>query len=99
MPEPKTNGFFFLPIYYEAIRDLEDKERLEIYDAIFDYGFGVDPGEMSPCVKGILEYLMTVSETGKTHESSEQGGKPTFSGKTEMPDGQSDLINEDNDRH
>ena len=44
----KTNGFRLLPSYYEAIRDLPDAERLLLYDAVFDFGFGNEVQELPP---------------------------------------------------
>ena len=42
----KTRGFRMLPSYYEAIRVLPKGERLALYDAIFDFGFGNEPAEL-----------------------------------------------------
>lgn len=52
MTKANTYGFRVLPSYYEAIRDLPDAERLRIYDAIMDYGFGNEVGELPPLLNG-----------------------------------------------
>ena len=48
MYNAKTWGFRVLPSYYDAIRNLSDRERLRLYDAMFDYGFGNEVGELAP---------------------------------------------------
>ena len=50
----KTEGFRWLPSYYEAIRDLPDQERLMMYDAICDYGFGNEIDELPPLLRALF---------------------------------------------
>lgn len=81
MVEAKTGGFRWLPSYYEVVRDLPDKERLIMYDAIADYGFGNDPGELPPVLKQFFR-LMIPSIDGsirfeeKQRENGKKGGRP-----------------------
>lgn len=79
--KPKTDGFRILPSYYEAIRNLPDTERLLLWDAIMDYGFGNDVEDLppmlracftllEPVIKKSVEYYQTQKKNGK------KGGRP-----------------------
>ena len=48
MKQAQTGGFRMLPSYYDAIRNLPDRERWRLYDAIFDFGFGNEPEPLPP---------------------------------------------------
>lgn len=81
MAVAKTNGFRWLPSYYEAIRDLPDQERLGIYDAILDFGFGNQPDELPPMEQAIFCLIKPTLETSikfekKQRENGQKGGRP-----------------------
>ena len=81
MAKAKTEGFRWLPSYYEAIRDLPDSERLAIYDAIIDYGFGNDVQELPPLLNGYFRLMQPSIEKSirfeeKQKENGSKGGRP-----------------------
>ena len=62
----QSRGFHVLPSYYEAIRDLPDKERFPLYDALFDYGFeGAEPENLSPVGQAIFSLIRPGFAGGK----------------------------------
>lgn len=78
----KTDGFRWLPSYYEAIRDLPDEERLAIYDAILDFGFGNDPAPLPPLLNGYFSLIKPTLERSirferKQRANGEKGGRPS----------------------
>ena len=81
MTKAKTEGFRWLPSYYEAVRDLPDSERLAIYDAIIDYGFGNDVQELPPLLNGYFRLMQPSIEKSirfevKQKENGSKGGRP-----------------------
>lgn len=82
MTTAKTAGFRWLPSYYEAIRDLPDAERLAMYDAIADFGFGNEPGELPPLLLGYFRLIeptlaKSVRFEGKQKANGQKGGRPS----------------------
>ena len=76
MATAQSNGFRWLPSYYEAIRDLPDAERLLIYDAIADFGFGNVVGELPPLVKGyFLLIAPSLEQSIKFEEKQRENGR------------------------
>ena len=57
MISANTRGFRLLPSYYEAIRELPDGERLALYDAIFDFGFGNQVEELPLTVRAYFTLM------------------------------------------
>ena len=85
MHTAKTAGFRWLPSYYEAVRDLPDAERLEMYDAMADFGFGNETAELPPLLSAIFHLMAPTLEKSvrfeqKQRENSAKGGRP---GKTQ----------------
>lgn len=81
MTEAKTQGFRVLPSYYEAIRDLPDPERLQIYDAIFDFGFGNEVKALPPLLNGYFMLMAPSLEKSVKFEEKQiangkKGGRP-----------------------
>lgn len=81
MAEAKTNGFRWLPSYYIAVRDLPDDDRLALYDAIADYGFGNDTCELPPMLNAIFSLIRpTLDKSIKFEEKQKangnKGGRP-----------------------
>ena len=77
----KTNGFRLLPSYYEAIRDLPDAERLLLYDAVFDFGFGNEVQELPPLLKSLFGLIVPTLERSirfeeKQRRNGAKGGRP-----------------------
>ena len=70
-----------LPSYYEVIRDLPDGERLQIYDAIMDYGFGNEVGDLPPILKGYMSLITPSLDKSIRFEEKQvvnggKGGRP-----------------------
>lgn len=81
MAKANTNGCRLLPSYYEAIRDLPDEERLMMYDAIMDYGFGNEIPELPPLLGGYFGLIKPTLEKSikfeeKQVENGKKGGRP-----------------------
>ena len=86
MKNAKSAGFRWLPSYYDATRWLPDAERLAMYDAILDYGFGNDVGELPPLLKGFFCLMMPSIEKSirfeqEQKDNSAKGGRPKKAGK------------------
>ena len=82
MATAKTAGFRWLPSYYEAVRDLPDRERLAIYDAIADFGFGNEVTELPPLLRGMFGLIKPTLEKSvrferKQRENGQKGGRPS----------------------
>jgi len=93
MKKARTAGFRWLPSYYEALRELPDRERLAIYDAILDYGFGNETAELPPFLAGLLCLIRPTLDNSirferKQRENGAKGGRPKKAGKAidENPD-------------
>ena len=81
MAKANTSGFRVLPSYYESIRDLPDTDRLKMYDAIMDYGFGNDPGELPPLLNGYFKLIVpslakSIRFETKQILNGKKGGRP-----------------------
>ncbi len=81
MTKAKTDGFRWLPSYYEAVRDLPDSERLTIYDAIIDFGFGYEEPDLPPLLSGYFRLIKPSLERSirfetKQKENGSKGGRP-----------------------
>lgn len=81
MAKARTQGFRLLPSYYEAIRDLPDQERLQIYDALMDYGFGNAVQGLPPSIQGYFRLIQPSLDKSikfeiKQKENGAKGGRP-----------------------
>lgn len=81
MATANTDGFRVLPSYYEVMRDLPDAERLALYDALFDYGFGNEPQALPPLLAGYFRLIKPSLEKSvrfheKQRENGAKGGRP-----------------------
>lgn len=81
MYEAKTAGFRMLPSYYEVIRELPDEQRLLLYDAVMDYGFGNEPQELPAMLRGYLKLMIPSIEKSirfeeKQKANGSKGGRP-----------------------
>lgn len=82
MAKAQTFGFRLLPSYYEAIRDLPDDERLAIYDAIMDFGFGNEVHDLpTPLLDGYFRLIKPSVEKSikfeqKQKANGSKGGRP-----------------------
>ena len=81
MATAHTAGFRWLPSYYEVVRDLPDNERLAIYDAIPDFGFGNKVQDLPPLLNGYFLLMRPSIEKSirfeeKQVENGKKGGRP-----------------------
>lgn len=101
MIQAKTGGFRMLPSYYEAIRGLPDDERLRLWDAVMDFGFGGEVGELTPISSAIftlivptleksVRYFETKRENGSKAKRSESKAKRSETEAKEKRDSDSD---------
>jgi hypothetical protein len=78
MLRANTGGFRMLPSYYDAIPNLPDAERLALYDAINDFGFGSGPGEeaLPPTLAGYFLLIRpTLEKSVRFFESRRENGR------------------------
>lgn len=80
MKTAKTSGFRWLPSFYNALRNLPDEDRLKIYDAILDFGFGNEPEELPPLLTGYYQLIRPIVEKSarfydKQKENGSKGGR------------------------
>lgn len=80
----KIEKFTFYRNYYELIRCLPNKERLEINDAIYDYIFeGIEP-QLSGLSYGVwINLKMPLDKTKKNVQNGQRGGRPITQNETE----------------
>ena len=80
----EKQGFVFLPSYYEAIRELPPEVRLEVYDAICQYGLdGEWPEELHGIARTVLLLIRPTLDRGQRKykasvENGKKGGNPNF---------------------
>jgi hypothetical protein len=76
--EEQLNAFTFFYSYYEAAKELKDKERLAFYDAIMMYCFDGDEPEFSGIVKALfLLSKPNLSASMAKARAGAKGGKQT----------------------
>ena len=71
------NGFTFYNNYYELIKYLKDKDRLDLYDAIFKYMFENEEPTFDDLKKGIwINIKMPLDTSKRQHSNGVKGGRP-----------------------
>ena len=77
-----ANGVVFLPSYHEAIRDLPDSDRLQMYEAIVRYGLYNEVIELSGVTKALFTLIKPNidSSQNRYRASKENGKKPPKEG-------------------
>ena len=77
-------GFTFYKNYYELIKYLPNKERLQLFDTIMKYMFDDEEQELNGLLKGIWINLKMPLDNSKTNiENGKKGGRPKNRNKTE----------------
>ena len=74
-------GVVFLPSYYEAIRELPDADRLQLYDCIIRYGLYEEVMELPVALRGYFALIRpTMDLSTRRYESAvdngRKGGRP-----------------------
>ena len=78
-------GFTFYKNYYELIKYLPNKERLQVVDAILKYMFENQETQFSGLLNGIWINLKMPLNNSKTNiENGKKGGRPKKQNKTEL---------------
>ena len=77
-------GFTFYKNYYELIKYLPNKERLQVIDAILKYMFENQETQFTGLLSGIWINLKMPLENSKTNiENGKKGGRPKKPKETE----------------
>ena len=84
-----TDGLVFLPSYYDAIRGLPDAERLQMYDAIVQYGIYGELPELPPILNAAFLFCKPNIDNAKARHSDavangKKGGRPCTKAKPEQ---------------
>lgn len=72
-----------LPSYYESVRELDDDVRLEIWDAMMDFGMaGKEPENLSVVAKALFALMQpniakSVAYFESKHSNGKKGGRPS----------------------
>lgn len=71
------DSFIFYRSFYEAIKDLKDEIRLEVFTAITEYAlYGKFPGELKPVAKGLFTLIKPNLDVNNTrYENGKKGGR------------------------
>ena len=70
-------GFTFYRNYYEIIKYLTPKDRLQLYDAILEYIFEDKEPELKQLLKGIwINLKMPLDNNKKNINNGSKGGRP-----------------------
>ena len=81
----EIKGFTFYKNYYELIKYLSNKERLQMYDSIMQYMFDDKEQELDGLLKCIWINLKMPLDNSKTNiENGKKGGRPKKPRKTEL---------------
>ena len=80
-----VKGFTFYKNYYELIKYLPNKERLQILDAILKYMFDNEEIQLDGLLNGIWINLKMPLNNSKTNiENGKKGGRPKNQNKTDL---------------
>lgn len=68
-------GFVFLESYYEAAKDLPDKQRLALYDAIIKYALKSEEAKLAGITKSLFVLIQPViDKSAKRAKAGRKGG-------------------------
>ena len=70
-------GFIFYKSFYESIKELDPKDQVQIYNAIFEYEFYKNEPELTGICKSIFTLILPQLEANdKRYENGKKGGRP-----------------------
>lgn len=77
-----ADGVVFLPSFHEAIKDLQDADRLQMYDAIVRYGLYGEVLDLSPIPKAMFALVKPNIDASQNRyraakENGSKGGRPS----------------------
>lgn len=71
------DSFIFYKSFYESIKELDPKDQVQIYNAIFEYEFYKNEPELSGVCKSIFTLIIPQLEANnKRYENGKKGGRP-----------------------
>lgn len=96
-------GVVFLPSFYEAIKDLQDSERLQMYDAIVRFGLYGEVIDLSPVSKSLFTLVKPVIESSQNRYRAAKanglkGGRPPKNQKENQTDDQTENQRQNQDK-
>ena len=82
-----TNSFVFYRSFYESLQDLDDKSRLQLYDAICSYSLDNRIADLKGINATIFKLIKPqIDSNNKRRADGNKGGRPVTSGlETEKP--------------
>ena len=81
----KRDSFIFYKSFYDSIKELDPKDQVQIYDAIFQYQFEGKEIELKGVCKSIFTLIIPQLEANnKRYENGKKGGRPKNQNKTEL---------------
>lgn len=99
-----ASGVVFLPSYHEAIKDLPDEDRLQMYDAIVRYGLYGEAIELSGVAKALFTLIKPNIDSSQNRyraakANGEKGGRPAKNQRKNQTENQNQnqTINQDKD--
>ena len=76
-------SFVFYKSFFESIKELDPKDQVQIYNAIFEYEFYKNEPELSGVCKSIFTLILPQLEANnKKYENGKKGGRPKNQNKT-----------------
>lgn len=71
------DSFIFYRSFFEAISDLDDKERLPLYDSICRFSLDGEDAELSGMAKTLFKLIKPQLEANaKRYDDGKKGGRP-----------------------
>jgi len=78
-------SFVFYKSFYESIKELDPKDQVQIYNAIFEYEFYKIEPELSGVYKSIFTLIIPQLEANnKRYENGKKGGRPKNQKETKI---------------
>ena len=78
-------SFVFYKSFFESIKELDPKDQVQIYNAIFEYEFYKIEPELSGVCKSIFTLILPQLEANnKKYENGKKGGRPKNQSKTKV---------------
>ena len=92
-------GVVFFPSFHDAIKELPDEQRLNIYDAIACYGLYGEIIEMQPVVKSLFALMKPVIDSSQNkYRAAKANGSKGGRGKKKQKENQNQNQNQNHDK-
>lgn len=71
------DGFIFYRSFFESAKALKDDEKLELYEAIFEYALNQKETETKPLVSAFINLMKPqIDANNRRYENGKKGGRP-----------------------